>query len=784
MRLTRLRPWLLMAALVAAVSAPLPSLGASRVAAPPPSLAPAGYTALVGPMHEHSGYSDGYPGSTPGSYYSSAKALGNDFLVSGEHSDNLALPVVASEECLTPQAPACVGGDPDLAKSLQKWSAMAAYADEATVGGFVGARGFEWTSDRFGHINVYFSKNYTNAKVDSGYASMAPFYAWLTRRAELGGGADGVATFNHPGAKKLQGVGDSDPGVNWDDFAYVPAADDQMVGLEVYNDDEEVGSKGSAVGYYVHALDQGWHLGAVGAEDLGHRPADDWGGPGWAKTVLLTTERSTAAMREAMRARRFYAVRRPDTRLAFTVDGALMGSRLARPAGRRLAISAQAVRTGRSRLVLEVVTSGGKVVATGADRIRAAVPADPAQKYYFLRVRDGKEVIGYSSPIWVGAALAGRSGEWMAGDLHVHTCYSHDAYCPPDDYNTAPEEFYTLGGDPQERFLEASLRGLDYLALTDHHSDDHPADSGFKSTQDPGFGTSGVVGVAGYENSIGGHAQMLGARRVYPAGDKKAGAINAMARALRRDGGVFQANHPADGLTRPLTSCSDLSGMHWSYGLTVPVDTVEVWNTTNLAQPPMPVGISNADSVFFWECWLSRGQHVAATGGSDSHWLTLAPVQGVGNPTTWVFASERSQRGVVGGIRDDRTSISILPPGEGGALLLLEADADRDGVYESMIGDTVPRGVPMRVRATGLLGAGFVEVRANGATLLTGEPLLPGSAVEFTAPAAAGWVRAELYAEDAREQRRAACEPLIGDQTTYCRNRVGLLGLTSAIYLR
>ena len=28
------------------------------------------------------------------------------------------------------------------------------------------------------------------------------------------------------------------------------------------------------------------------------------------------------------------------------------------------------------------------------------------------------------------AALAGR---WVAGDLHVHTCYSHDVWCPPNE---------------------------------------------------------------------------------------------------------------------------------------------------------------------------------------------------------------------------------------------------------------------------------------------------------------------------------------------------------------
>ena len=136
------------------------------------------------------------------------------------------------------------------------------------------------------------------------------------------------------------------------------------------------------------------------------------------------------------------------------------------------------------------------------------------------------------------------------------------------------------------------------------------------------------------------------------------------------------------------------------------------------------------------------------------------------------------------GIRNDRTSVSMIPPVLGGPRLLLEADADRDGIYESMIGDTVPPGTPMRVRAEGLLGFGWVEVRANGVQLFQGKALLPGKAYAFNAPPKAGWVRAILHAPDARDERRSLCNPLLGDLTTYCRNRVLVLALTSPIYLK
>src|SRR5919202_5352697 len=126
-------------------------------------------------------------------------------------------------------------------------------------------------------------------------------------------------------------------------------------------------------------------------------------------------------------------------------------------------------------------------------------------------------------------AAAAPGGSWLGGDLHVHTCYSHDAYCGPADDNTGPDVFYSSGGTVMERFTEASAKGLAYLAITDH--DDIRAQS------DPDYGTHGVVPIPAYEASLaGGHAQMLGARKPYDKGSGDASATNAMANALRADG--------------------------------------------------------------------------------------------------------------------------------------------------------------------------------------------------------------------------------------------------------
>ncbi len=802
-----------------------------------------GYTPYVGSLHEHSGYSDGWVGSTPATYYASGKHFGLDFMGGSDHSDFLGVPLSTSQYCypnpdpdhigdtdpaqLAEDLPKCPGGDPnDETRSLRKWGATKDYARAATTKDYAAFQGFEWTSDVYGHINVYFSKNYENAKATTPAPGL--LYDWLQRLPEQGGGSDGIFTFNHPGAKDqtkpLRGPTGipNETFLNWSDFAYDARMDQQAVGMEVYNDTEEFGTTRDTdkypEGYYAHVLDKGWHIGPVGAEDLGHRKADDWGGPGWAKTVILATKDTPAALKAAMLDRRFYAVRYSGIRLGLTVDGSLMGSRLTRPAGAPLAVAAQATWPGHPGLALELVTNKGKVVGTGTDAMTTVLHPATGSSYVFLRAKLGSTIVGYSAPVWVQAAPGGHTGEWLAGDLHVHTCYSHDVYCPRGDkghyfedstgtpidqlplkdlpvwgpldtlgmgdFNTDLNQAYTLGGTVQERFAEASLKGLDFLAITDHHSDGSPEESGAKSVNDPGFGTSEVVGVPGYENSIRGHAQMLGATHVYTAGSQAAADVNAMASALRADGGLLQANHPAYGIDHEMKTCNDTNGFgSWKYGYDVPVESVEVWNTNHWLNRPLPASAANDDAVFFWECMLNKGWHVAATGGGDSHWMSVAAAQGVGNPTTWVFAKERSSRGVLDAIRNGRTSISIQTPLAGATQLLLEADADKNGSYESMVGDTVPPGTPMRVRALGTPGAGLVEVRANGTTLLSDAPLVPGGTIDFTSPAKAGWVRASLYLPDGAAQRRLACDDELGSKTTLCRYELGMIAMTSAIYL-
>jgi len=364
----------------------------------------------------------------------------------------------------------------------------------------------------------------------------------------------------------------------------------------------------------------------------------------------------------------------------------------------------------------------------------------------------------------------------------VHSCYSHDAYCPGtdepieyepgDDPGHLQEELedhvsengegvYTYDVTVGNRFQEAALRGLDYSAITDHND--------IRSLDDPGFGTAGVIGLPGYENSIEGHAQMLGATRIYDMPDRSAGAVNGLAGRLRADGGVFQANHPGYRIESAFAGC-ETAPLSWRYGFDVRPDTIEVWNPTSAI----------VEAERYLDCWLDRGARIGLTGGSDGHWASTQAV-GSGNPTTWVLARERSREGILAALREGRTSISDAPPANGGAPLLLEADADTDGAYEAAVGDAVPAGTPMRVRSGSPTATGVVRVRANGATLLE-ESLPAGGEVNFEAPATPGWVRATLRAPVSESETAPGCEPSEAS-ISLCAYDQSMLGMTSPIYL-
>ncbi|MGN6474612.1 MAG: hypothetical protein ACTHK4_13325, partial [Mycobacteriales bacterium] len=298
------------------------------------------------------------------------------------------------------------------------------------------------------------------------------------------------------------------------------------------------------------------------------------------------------------------------------------------------------------------------------------------------------------------------------------------------------------------------------------------------------------VSIPGYENSQAGHVQMLGARSCYgnhgptraviecdtTPTDKSARGMRELANGLRRQGGVFQINHP-----------SDMNWLH-AYGRKVVPDTIEVWNIGPWAfQHPLPSANDNNFSLRWYDGFLRQGDEIAATGGSDSHWRLTDSIQGVGDPTTWVYVTQRSIQGVLAGLRAHHTFVSDLPPAEDVAQLYLEADADHDGRYEAIAGSEVAPGAAYRIRTVNALPGSIVRIVTDSATVLVRLPA--AGTMTFRPgvdgiPAAKLFVRSELLAPDGRQLRTDSCDKVLGSQTTICRDDLLMESLTTPVFIR
>jgi hypothetical protein len=92
--------------------------------------------------------------------------------------------------------------------------------------------------------------------------------------------------------------------------------------------------------------------------------------------------------------------------------------------------------------------------------------------------------------------------------------------------------------------------------------------------------------------------------------------------------------------------------------------------------------------IDYWEDLLSKGNRLAAIGGSDDHRAGIAlesHQSPVGNPTTWVLADSLSEADILRGVQEGRTWVQLAGPSSPYLDLHLEAP---DGTVGT-IGDTL-----------------------------------------------------------------------------------------------
>jgi hypothetical protein len=321
---------------------------------------------FYGDLHNHTGYSDGT--GRPEEALRQMRARGLHFAAITDHGEFFERETVI--------------------RDAQKWEATARQVAALNGNNFVAIRGFEWSSPRQGHSNVWCSAEHTGYH-QTGDASMQVFYTWLAQAPPMAG-AQVLAGFNHPGREV----------VCFDGCAYMPTLDERMVTLECFNRGDDYGDA------YFQALDRGWHVGAIGVSD---HHGDDWGHPSLPRAGVLTSTLTLASLQEALRLRQVFATRSPTLALLIAGNEALMGARLHLGAQDSLELGVwchdPAVSHGRARL--ELWTNGATCLDTHEGRGLAQVswrvivaPRPSGEHWFIVRVLHDGMTLAYSSPIW------------------------------------------------------------------------------------------------------------------------------------------------------------------------------------------------------------------------------------------------------------------------------------------------------------------------------------------------------------------------------------------------
>jgi len=250
---------------------------------------------------------------------------------------------------------------------------------------------------------------------------------------------------------------------------------------------------------------------------------------------------------------------------------------------------------------------------------------------------------------------------WFKGDLHAHSLYSDG------EFNVATV------------IARAETQGLDFFALTDHNTNAHWSDPGFRSEH--------MTLLYGVEwTTLAGHGNIFSDQpfnwdaldATILGGDAQAAIEITHSLASGDQAMLFQIDHPTD-----YTCCPWLV----PYEKSKKADCMEVWNSSLYIQ-----GMNRLTTGLVLDQYLQAGTHLSMLGGSDYHRPhDLMPAYDVGVPTTWVYAASQSARDILQGVMHGHAFISHSPDGP---KVLLLADLDyAEGQaqdFEIMMGDTLP----------------------------------------------------------------------------------------------
>lgn len=321
----------------------------------------------------------------------------------------------------------------------------------------------------------------------------------------------------------------------------------------------------------------------------------------------------------------------------------------------------------------------------GVPNIRAAETAEYTADLFFTRsglVAD--EPSALRKPLRTGPA-------WYRGDLHLHTAHSDGSCNSLAGVKVPCPVFVTAEA--------AARRGLDFIAITDHNTTSH-----YDAMREiaPYFDT--LLLIPGREiTTFHGHANLFGTEAFldFRLGSPGVPDSTALLRRAAALGGLLSLNHPAAPTGEACMGCG------WDPKPPADLHFVQAIEAINSGAEDGPFS-----GVPFWETQLNAGFRLTGIGGSDNHnaQRPLDEIGSVGSPTTVVYATELSTKGILAGIRAGHVFVDLT----GSKDRVLELSA-RSGTQTAIMGDALHAdrnaSVDFSMHIVGVSGASIVLLR-------------------------------------------------------------------------